>query len=456
MLASDPHLETTRLPQFWYYAGLHTEADNIDVLGITVPGLPFFIMGHNFEAAWAFTAGGIDITEYYTEKINPENKNQYLTADGWKNFTIINDTIIIRNNESEILEIKITENGPIIMDGADSNRVISIHWAGFDTDLNQTITNGFKLAAVSDFEIFRHIVTNLGALNANWVFADTGGNIGYQLGTPVPVRPGDTKNFPLEGWLPQNKWMGYYPLEQTPYTYNPARGWLATCNNKPAVDLPYNLPGNFFHNRILRISSLLESKDIFSIEDMVQYQLDIIDTSLLRWKNEVTGLLDSIGENNFADTLRDWDGSTGVDSRETLLLNLFLNQLKKHTFKDELGDLSSGISTTWLEEIYNSNDTAWFDNTTTPEKIESRTETAKEALREALSLAGKNTWGEAHSLTMRHPLARIPVLSGLLGLSHGPWPWQGSGGTLNASYFRMDTDSTFSSIVGPSWRLSGW
>ncbi len=89
MLASDPHLELTRLPQFWYAAALHAEADSLNVLGITTPGLPFFVMGHNGQAAWAFTAGGIDVIDYRELEINPDNSNQYRADNEWLDFETI-------------------------------------------------------------------------------------------------------------------------------------------------------------------------------------------------------------------------------------------------------------------------------------------------------------------------------------------------------------------------------
>ena len=58
-----------------------------------------------------------------------------------------------------------------------------------------------------------------------------------------------------------------------------------------------------------------------------------------------------------------------------------------------------------------------------------------------------------HTLTMRHPMAIVPVVSDLLGLQHGPWPWSGSPGSLNSSFYVTANDTTFNCIVGPSWRF---
>src|SRR5215469_9834099 len=52
MLAGDPHLAQT-LPSVWYQAAL--SAPGLAVTGVTVPGLPGFLIGHNAHIAWSLT-----------------------------------------------------------------------------------------------------------------------------------------------------------------------------------------------------------------------------------------------------------------------------------------------------------------------------------------------------------------------------------------------------------------
>ena len=159
------------------------------------------------------------------------------------------------------------------------------------------------------------------------------------------------------------------------------------------------------------------------------------------------------GEDTWGEVVDQWDGTTSVDSRATPLVLTFLSKLSELTFEDELGELESGISTITLDRIYNSADSAWFDNINTPERIETREELLASAAEAAVGLMGEKTWGEMQTLTMRHPMASVPLVSSILDLEYGPWPWSGTAGTLNASYFRQTSDTTFRSIVGPSWRF---
>lgn len=451
MLAADPHLEVTRLPQFWYYVGLHIESHGIDVVGITTPGVPVIIMGHNNAAAYAFTAGGIDITEYYVESVNPENKNQYQRSDGWTDFKQVIETINISGEDEPRLDtLRFTEDGPVMIDN--DTIVYTMHWAGYDVDLNDAITAGTNMHRMADFDSFRQAVTKLGALNANWVYADTAGNIGYQLGTPIPIRAAGVSHYPLPGWDEGNRWNGFYDSDHTPYEKNPLSGWLATCNNKPA-EMDYPLLGNFFANRILRIGELLGDEESLTIDDMKRFQLDRTDSYLLRWKDEAATVLDSLEQQELAQSIRNWSGATALDSRETLILRLFLDELIKAIFEDELGAMARAVSDSWLDNIYFGPDSPWFDDITTEVFVESRIDMATKAMKQALEYAGDAVWGERNSLSMRHPMADLPLISAYYDLSFGPWPRGGTNGTLNVSFTRRDNDSTYKTIVAPSWRF---
>jgi penicillin amidase len=457
MLASDPHLEITRLPQFWYYLGLHIKDKKIDALGITTPGLPVIIMGHNTKTAWAFTVSGVDVSEYFAEKINPEDSTQYLTPEGWANFKIREETIRISGkDEPAIINVRSTRHGPVMFNNRKMNQVYALHWAGFDINIDEAFSAGFSLIENSDFEGFQHAVTKLGALDASWTYADCNGNIGYQLGTPVAVRPKSGNNFPVPGWTDEYEWQGFHPLSETPHALNPAQGWLATCNNKAdQTNLNYDLEGFYAVDRILSITSLLNSRDKFSVSDMQSFQMDLKDHYLLRWVKMIVPLLE---ENNYMDQanqLRSWNGITDIRSQETAFISLLLSNLKSTIFHDEIGDQADRISNQTLETIFKLDESPWFDDINTPDVTETKDVVFRAAVDSTNSELGNKSWGDIHTLTMSHPFAVVPGISSLLNLKHGPFPWAGTPGSLNASFFMKSADQPghFNSIVGPSWRF---
>src|SRR5438067_704262 len=70
LLANDMHIEHS-IPDIWYEAHL-TKGDGLeyDVEGVTLPGLPFVIVGHNRRIAWGFTNLGPDVQDLFVEQFN--------------------------------------------------------------------------------------------------------------------------------------------------------------------------------------------------------------------------------------------------------------------------------------------------------------------------------------------------------------------------------------------------
>jgi len=456
LFASDPHLDISRLPQFWYVAGLHVRDSGLEVLGITTPGLPFVTMGHNGRAAWAFTVAGIDVHEYYFEQLNQDSTASLFNGQ-WLPLEIWQDTIRVSGQKEGLpLTIRRTDHGPLLFNDPISGKMISQHWAGFDTDLAAGVESGFSLAAVDSFEQFRLIVTQFGALDVNWMYADKQGNIGYQLGSPIPVRPWAETNLPLPGWDAAFSWQGFYPLEATPHSFNPERGWLATCNNKPDQShLSYPLQGSFDPGRIMRISELLSAKDQFSAADFQQYQTDRRDAYLLSWKERFAGLLENSGEAEWSRRILAWDGQVSSKSAEAALLIRFLEQVEKDLFSGKVEGRVPTVKWWDLERFLTEPALAeWLDDPAT-QAAEDSDALLRQSLKKTLAAYQGQAWGEIHNLTMEHPLAVVPGVSELLGLRRGPWPYGGTSSTLNASFFSEEPGQTghFRSEVGASWRF---
>src|SRR5690606_37724234 len=131
--------------------------------------------------------------------------------------------------------------------------VVSMHWAGYDRPVGEMVDGALALQRARDFDAFRRAVTRLGALDVNWVYADREGHIGYQLGSPIPVRGYADAYRRRDGADTASAWRGYRALDETPHAYDPARGWLASCNNQIVPDgWPYPVPGFYDPYRITR------------------------------------------------------------------------------------------------------------------------------------------------------------------------------------------------------------
>src|SRR4029453_16121925 len=65
LLANDPHL-THRLPTIWYEAHLH--APGLDMIGMTLPGVPFVIIGHSRRVAIGLTNVMLDAADFFVKE----------------------------------------------------------------------------------------------------------------------------------------------------------------------------------------------------------------------------------------------------------------------------------------------------------------------------------------------------------------------------------------------------
>ena len=80
LLANDMHLGLTE-PNIWYMADL--KAPGYHAAGVTLPGMPYVIAGHNEHVAWGFTALYADVQDLYVEAL--DGKGNFQANDGsWK------------------------------------------------------------------------------------------------------------------------------------------------------------------------------------------------------------------------------------------------------------------------------------------------------------------------------------------------------------------------------------
>jgi penicillin amidase len=424
--ASDPHLSIDQVPGLWYLAGLHSE-EGLNVVGVTYAGGPFVVMGHNADIAFSFTVASVDLIDYYDDRP----------------LRSIHEEIRVKGEERpRVLDIREGTRGPMIDDRT------SLRWAGLDFSPAQISESALRLQKAKTFDDFRRAVTRFGALDANWIYSDRNGNIGYQLGAPVPLREYDTY-VRQSASDPNTVWRGYRALDETPHALNPAKGFLASCNNQPVSRAwSYRIPGFYDPYRITRADALLATKH--TPADMRAMQLDLTSGLSLRWKALAAEGAKSAGLASEARMLASWDGASSADSKAAALFAAWWRMLPRAVFEDELG-ADWDVGRVLIDEALTSK-TA-IDDRRTPQ-VETLTDVSARAMKDAKEIAGGRTWGEACKLIVRHPLSRVKALDWWLHLDRGPIDGTGDPGSLNANFFSYEARSrSFRSRVGPSMRF---
>ena len=342
MVANDPHLGI-RNPSIWYEVGL--QAPGWDVAGVTFPGVPGVVIGHNERIAWGVTNVGGDTQDLYMEKVNPANPDQYEFQGSWQNMQVIPEEIKIKGKPSQTINVRITRHGPIMNDVTstlDGSQPMALQWTALKNA--PLIGSVLDYDRASNWTEFRTALRGFNSPAQNFVYADVDGNIGYQVPGLWPVRAKGDGLLPVPGWTGEYEWTGYASFDELPSAYNPSTNFIATANNRP---VPANFSQKFTLGeefdpgwRAARITQLLTAKDKLSLQDLTAIQNDVISLPGREIGAAFANLSDSDARTgNAVKRLKNWDGSMAANSVPAALYKVAFQDLIEDMFKDKLGDV---------------------------------------------------------------------------------------------------------------------
>ncbi len=271
ILANDPHLPQTA-PSIWYMTHLQVAGD-LDVIGVTIPGAPGIILGHNQEIAWGATNLMADVQDLYIEEIHPQDRRLYRVNDSWQPIDEYQETIQVRGGNPEIATVRVTRHGPIVSSLGD--HVLALRWAMLDAETTYPIADHLNRAR--NWEEFQAALKRFAGPPQNFVYADRKGNIGFLNAGKIPVRAKGDGAVPLPGAKSEYEWENYIPFEQLPRAFNPPSGMIITANNRiVGATFPFFLTHNWASpDRAHRIQNLLNANTTFRVDDMLRIQSDV-------------------------------------------------------------------------------------------------------------------------------------------------------------------------------------
>ena len=269
LLSNDMHLGH-QMPNLWYE--VHLRSGDFDVAGVSLPGHPFVIVGHNRRIAWGFTNIGPTVEDAYIETFN--DASQYLTPDGWKTPETRHEVIHVKGRADVALDVQITRHGPIVSElEPGETRKIALRWTLYDGVRDAF----FQVNSAQNWGEFRQAFSQFDAPGQNVVYADVDGNIGYQATGKIPIRAAGDGSLPVNGSDNAHEWTGYVPFDKLPSVLNPPSGIIATANGRIAPDdYPFSLSVEWEAPwRTDRIYRVLRSGKKFSAADMLSLETDI-------------------------------------------------------------------------------------------------------------------------------------------------------------------------------------
>ena len=314
ILANDPH-RVIAAPSLRYW--VHLVAPGWNVIGGGEPVLPGVSIGHNEHGAWGLTIFGQDAEDLYVYDTNPANPHEYRYRGNWEAMRITPDSIPIKGERAEAVELKYTRHGPVLFEDRANRRAYALR-AGWMEPGGAPYLASLRMNQATTWEEFKAACTFSNMPSENMVWVDRKGNIGWQAAGIQPIRRNWSGVLPVPG-DGRYEWDGYLPIASLPSESNPARGFIATANN-------YLLPDNYPYKDLLhvqwsdafrasRIAEVLGSGRMFSVAEMTRLQND--DLSIVA--RMLTPLLRDVSLANPAsararDLLTRWDFVLDKDS----------------------------------------------------------------------------------------------------------------------------------------------
>ena len=318
ILANDPHLAPTA-PGIWYLT--HLSTPTMRVSGVTVPGVPGIILGHNADIAWGATNVGPDVQDLYSETFN--EKGEYKTPTGWEPAVKRIETIKVRSNplkpetETVNLEVIETRHGPVIFE--DRGKKYALKWTAFDPK-NSEFEVFYDWNRAKNWEGFKTALKKYGGAAQNFVFADTKGNIGWYAASKIPIRRVGDGALPYDGATSDGDWTGYIPFEELPNLYNPPSGLIITANQRiVGTSYKYTQMSRDAATpwRARQIMTTLEAKPKLTVNDVREAQFDMHNIPVHEMAMEIVKRGAASAET--LAVIKDWDGRMTPDSQAALL-----------------------------------------------------------------------------------------------------------------------------------------
>ena len=455
LLSNDMHLSLTE-PNIWYMADLRATGANgapgYHAAGVTLPGVPFVIAGHNEHVAWGFTALYADVADLYIEELDGHGNFQDNDA-AWKPLKIDHEIIKVRGGTDVKLDVQLTAHGPLLNPLlVHDTRSISLKWTVYDPTLNTLPL--YQLNVASNWTEFSAALATWCWPTQNVVYSDDQGHIAYQAVGKVPIRGGGVGVFdvPLQHETNDTRSVWgysacagicpiYIPFEQMPNAVDPPSGFLATANSRVTTDKsPYPLTDEWIDPyRVERIYKSLQGRENLKPADMLAVQTDVyseVDQELgQRFAyaiDHTPGVDDRLKK--AADLMRSWDGRLTTDSAAASIVTQARRAFWPLILDPKLGkdateyhwsesnfaeeEIIMRAKTDWLPPPYKNWDALLTD-------------AVRKGMEQAKAPADVAQWsyGSWQVVDIEHPLAKfLPLVGSLAGT--GPQPQSGDTTTV--------------------------
>jgi penicillin amidase len=425
ILANDPH-RPVQLPSL--RKTVHLVGPGWNAIGSGEPGLPGIALGHNETVAFGFTIVGIDQQDLYVETVNPDNPAQYRYKGEWKDYETQQQQLAVKGSTPRTITLHYTVHGPVIDQDPNGHHAYALRWVGSEPGTAGYLA-GLSLARAKNWSEFRAAMSRYRVPSENLIYADTQGNIGWQVGGLTPIREGWNGMLPVPGEDGRYEWSGFRKSDELPFEFNPPRHYIATANHNilpEGYKIAIGYDGWALPFRVSRIREMLAGGKKFEIADFVRMQQDVTSLPARRFQAAVRNWHPAPGTPaaHALEEVLAWNAVLAADSHAALVYEIWMSKLPAALFGEmaakadlekQLRTLEAGAAPAILQK------------------------TLDDALAE-LDRRKLPNWGALHQLTLAHPLGKREF-------QLGPVARPGDANTVNAT-----SGTNFRQTNGASWR----
>ena len=468
IFANDPHIGFSQ-PSVWYQS--HIKTPDYEMYGYSLALTPFPLLGHNRDYAYGLTMFENDDVDFYIEKNNPENLNEYETPTGFSTYKTVQKTIKIKGAPDTTFTVKISRHGPImnnLLKQIDDQRPIAMQWIYKKTD-NQILDVGYQISHAKSLHDFKEGAKLLHAPGLNMMYGDAKDNIAWiASGKLYKYRDSINTKLYLDGASGEDEILSYIDFEDNPQSINPASNYVYSSNNQPDTIAGILYPGYYLpEDRGQRIEQLLEVKNDWTQEDVQQMIFDVTSPVV---PQVIANLVASLKTENFTkneqealQNLKDWNGKYKKEDTAPTIYNRFLYEFLEGTFKDELGEsfpmfMQTHLMKKMIAVQAKKAVSVWFDDVTTEPK-ETKSDIVQRSFINAISFLENQlgdtvslwSWSKVISVEHGHALAAGgETLRKIFNV--GPFSMDGGNEVINNQLFTLNETGIYKVKAGPSTR----